>query len=517
MRTQTSHDHRARPPVEQSGGSGFGRGLSIVELGKLCGVQSTWSASGVGTTDGGFAHVDALDVLKICLRRWYVVLPVVLLSLAAGVGLASQQKPTYTAFGSYALVYHSPKHVKEGEDPTEPNPLATDGAVVLGEALVADFMSGASQTTLGGVGNSGTAPREAKDGTSYTVDLPDGSQSYVVQTWGPDPESLRRVVDSVLAAAPQRAAQIQERAGAPTKSQYTTFVTGSTQLTKLPLTSTPKLIVAMLGVGILAGSALSLVVDRLLRSRKDRAARRVPPVRERSIDEPTPDGYDSHVVMTLPRSSAVPAQPDAYEPKPVMTAVAELKPTKVHTKHAEEASVATATRLPAKGADAVSADVAEQAQGQGPEEMSVVEAEELPADQADEVPVDPAAEVTADRVTEVPADEAAQAAEQAQEMSVGEVEKVSANGAAEKVPADQSLELPTEGAEERSRVNSANGEPRHGLEPQPLTEYTAGPGSTHGNDESIPDSDLWPLLEHQGKFDAEGVTDDHTRDRQPAR
>ena len=229
--------------------------------------------------------MDALDVLKVCLRRWYVVLPVVLLSLAAGLGLASQQKPTYTAVGSYALVYHSPTQLKEGEDPTELNPLATNGAVVLGEALVADFMSGASQTTFGGVGNSGTAPREPTDGTSYTVDLPDGSQSYVVQTWGKDPESLRRVIDSVLAAAPGRAAQIQDRAGAPKKSQYTTFVTGSTQLTRLPSTSTTKLIVAMLGVGILAGSALSLVVDRLARSRKDRAAKRVPQGRQPSVDQ----------------------------------------------------------------------------------------------------------------------------------------------------------------------------------------------------------------------------------------
>ena len=108
------------------------------------------------------------------------------------------------------------------------------------------------------------------------MSLPDGSQSYsyVVQTWGKDPESLRTVVESILAAAPPRAAEIQARAGAPKRSQYTIFVTGSPQLTKLPPTSTPKLIVAMLGVGILAGSALSLVVDRLVRSRKNRVARR---------------------------------------------------------------------------------------------------------------------------------------------------------------------------------------------------------------------------------------------------
>ena len=49
--------------------------------------------------------------------------------------------------------------------------------MLLGETLVADFMSGASQATLGGIGNSGTAPREPTDDTSYSVSLPEGSQS----------------------------------------------------------------------------------------------------------------------------------------------------------------------------------------------------------------------------------------------------------------------------------------------------------------------------------------------------
>jgi hypothetical protein len=436
--------------------------------------------------------VDALDVLKVCLRRWYLVLPVVLLALAAGIGLASQQKPTYSAFGSYALVYHSPAHVKEGEDPTEPNPLATNDAVVLGEALVADFMSGASQTTFGGVGNSGTAPREPRDGTSYTVNLPDGSQSYVVQTWGKDPESLRRVVDSVLAAAPGRAAQIQDRAGAPKESQYTTFVTGSTQLTRLPSTSTTKLIVAMLGVGILAGSALSLIVDRLSRSRKERAAKRVPQIHQRSVDEVLPDAHGSEMVLKSPAPGAAPVQPYETAPGPMAASAVDLKSKQVPTDPTEEASVDTAKGLP-------------------PEELEGASAN--PADQATELPADQATELPADQATELPADQATVSPDDTVELPVVRAGKVTPDQAHE-VPVDDAADLPGNGAD-RSRVNHANGKQRHELERRPLTEHTAEPNFAPVNNDSLADSDLWPLLDHHREVDAEGAANDHGRDRQP--
>ena len=435
--------------------------------------------------------MDALDVLKVCLRRWYVVLPIVLLSLAAGLGLASQQKPTYTAVGSYALVYHSPAHIKEGEDPTEPNPLATNDAVVLGEALIADFMSGASQGTLGGVGNSGTAPREPKDGTSYTVDLPEGSQSYLVQTWGKDPESLRGVVNSVLAAAPERAAQIQDRAGAPKKSQYTTFVTGSTQLTRLPSTSTTKLIVAMLGVGILAGSALSLVVDRLARSRKARAVSRTPKVGDSTSDKRPQEIHGADTVMKLPASIPSPVHRHENAPAPVAAAAIDFNPDEAHAGKVEQASVAMQTVPPADEAEAAFADEKEQVPAEQSKDVSVVDAAEVKAE--------PAAEVSSDDTKNLPV-----------------VVKDPPGQEADDVPVDLAAELSGGNAEDRSGVNHANGDQRHELEPQGLTDYTAEPDFARVNHESIADGDSWPLLEHQRKLDPEGAANDHSRDRQPA-
>jgi hypothetical protein len=231
--------------------------------------------------------VDVLDVLRVCLRRWYVFLPLIILALGAGFGLASQQKPTYTAFGSYALVFNNTRaSTSSGHSVVEENPLGANGAALLGEALAADFMAGQSQIQFGGVGNSGSAPGQPTSGnTFYSVSLPQNSEAYLVQTWGKDPDEVRRVVNSVLAAAPVRATEIQDRAGAPRRSYYTVFVTSTTQVAELPPTSKVKLLVAVLGLGLLAGSALSLVVDRIVRSRKEKRVLNEPAGARRPAEE----------------------------------------------------------------------------------------------------------------------------------------------------------------------------------------------------------------------------------------
>jgi hypothetical protein len=105
-----------------------------------------------------------------------------------------------------------------------------------------------------------------------------------VETWSKDPESARATVDTVLNAAPDRLIAIQERVGAPRQSYFTAFVTLPTQVEELPGTSTLKLLIALTGVGVLAGAALSLVVDRLITSARVRRAA-LPP-RVVAWDEP---------------------------------------------------------------------------------------------------------------------------------------------------------------------------------------------------------------------------------------
>jgi hypothetical protein len=218
--------------------------------------------------------LDSLDVIKVCIRRWYVMLPVLLLAVGAGVGIASELRPSYVAFGSYAFVYAHADEIKPGEaDPRNANPLGGANAALLGEAVAADLRAVTNQNLLGGT-NRGVAPGEATDGTHYAVTLPQGSSSYLVQSWADTEAAATQVVQAVLQAVPQQAKAIQTRAGAPAAAQYTTFVTAPTQTLELPPQSKSKLLIGVVGVGMLAGAALSLVVDRIAGRRRNKPKRK---------------------------------------------------------------------------------------------------------------------------------------------------------------------------------------------------------------------------------------------------
>ncbi|HMM93450.1 hypothetical protein [Phycicoccus sp.] len=201
------------------------------------------------------------------------MLPVLLIAAAIGYGLAERQKPEYTAFAAYGIVYTHGGQVNPGaRDPRSDNPLFGGDATLLSEALQSDLLANASQQTLGLPGTSGVAPGQTDDGTRYTVFQPQNTQSYLIQTWGGSAADVRTVVDRVLAQTNPRIEAIQDRAGAPPVSQYSTFTTAATQVNELPPQSKLKLIVALGGIGLLTGAALSIIVDRVMTRRARRAA-----------------------------------------------------------------------------------------------------------------------------------------------------------------------------------------------------------------------------------------------------
>lgn len=216
--------------------------------------------------------MDALDVVGVSLRRWYVMVPVLLIAAVIGYGLAERQKPVYTAYAAYGLVYTHGNQVSPGaRDPRSDNPLFGGDATLLSEALQSDLLSSAAQQSLGKADTSGVAPGETDTGTRYTVFQPQNTQSYLIQAWGESSDDVRTVVDGVLKQTGPRVEAIQDRAGAPAVSQYTTFTTAATQVNELPPQSKLKLIVALGGIGLLTGAALSILVERVLTRRRREA------------------------------------------------------------------------------------------------------------------------------------------------------------------------------------------------------------------------------------------------------
>ncbi|MFM6850608.1 MAG: hypothetical protein ACKOVB_16065 [Terrabacter sp.] len=209
--------------------------------------------------------MDALDVLKVCLRRWWVFVPVVALALGAGLGIVRGQQPTYQAYASFALVYEQPPdRDPQAPDPRVNNPLAEEGGALLGEAILAELGTSARQRELGDADARGAEPGADAHGTRYSVSLPSNSSTYYISSWAADDQSAEQTIEAVLGALPALSKSIQDRAGAPLESQYFPFTTTSPQVAELPPGSSVKILVGVLGIGLLAGAALAVLTDFVL-------------------------------------------------------------------------------------------------------------------------------------------------------------------------------------------------------------------------------------------------------------
>jgi hypothetical protein len=226
--------------------------------------------------------MDTLDVLRICVKRWFVFLPILLLAYYASQSLSSDQQPVYSATGSFAVIYHARAPLKPGQaDPRQLNPLAAGGGSLLKQALLTDLRSPGTQSQLASPGVLGTSPSSAADGSLYAVTSTATSATVGIATYGPDRAAVAGTVNRVLAASSTKARQMQDRAGAPAAGRLDTFVTLPTQTTELAPPSKLKLVIAVMAAGLIAGAGLSLLLDRLLTKWRPRRAKPAGPPRER--------------------------------------------------------------------------------------------------------------------------------------------------------------------------------------------------------------------------------------------
>jgi hypothetical protein len=262
--------------------------------------------------------MDAVDILKVCFRRWYVMLPILLGAAGVSYQLVQAQQITYTAAASYGLVQPDPPPRDPSGVEADPNPLGANGGVLIGAALEAQLDSRETQEELGSDATRGWGPGDVENGSSYSVEIPDFETTYEVRAWGEDEQAVGDVVNRVLDAAPGIADELQDRADAPAAGRYQPFVLAPTQVDALSSNSGMKLVLAVMGVGVLMGAVWSIIADRTLRQvQRRRAANRAaaaagpppPEAREagRSLDQPV------RTPSRLP--VAEPARPESTEPK----------------------------------------------------------------------------------------------------------------------------------------------------------------------------------------------------------
>jgi hypothetical protein len=145
---------------------------------------------------------------------------------------------------------------------------------------------------------------------------------------------------------------------------------------------------------------------------------------------------------------------------------------------------------------------ADQGEGTAPDQDELgddtPEAEETLADQGEDTAAGSGEDTAAERAEDTLADQG----------------EDTAAGSGEDIAAEQAEDTLADQGKEESHANHAGVEQRPERETGTLSEFRAEPDFLAGRSHESLDNGLWPLLEHQREFGADGAADSQTLDRQ---
>lgn len=204
--------------------------------------------------------MDFLTAIRIMLARWYVLVPALLATGVAALGVVSAVAPAYQVQSSVVLLAPASKQI--GAEPAQQNPYV--GSVALD--VVANVLSKVAMSE-------DTATRlKAKGATAeYEVgaDL-EGPILNVIAT-SSDEQTAVRTAKAVIAKIRSELAQRQEAQGAPQKTWISAVtVTRPDQATKM-IGSKIRVLAAVLALGLAATISLTFMAENIAESRRRRA------------------------------------------------------------------------------------------------------------------------------------------------------------------------------------------------------------------------------------------------------
>jgi hypothetical protein len=282
--------------------------------------------------------VDALDVAKVCLRRWFVVVPIMLLAVGAGFSLRTHREASYSGTAAFAFLYTQTDLIKPNQpDPREKNPLLANGGsgTILQDAVIADLTAPTTESQLASPGLTQQSAGESFNngpvlttGTAYSVAPQTSASSIIITASGPSPQAVIGTLNRVLAAAPVSAATVQTRFGAPKTSQMTAVTTATPQVVLVPPPSGLKLMIAIVGVGALAAAGAALFTDRILtRRRKHRAKQGAQRIAMLDFLSDLDTRYERPLIFSEPFPKDMPGEPELATTAPTEDEPAGEAPT----------------------------------------------------------------------------------------------------------------------------------------------------------------------------------------------
>jgi len=253
--------------------------------------------------------MDIFTILGTCLRRWYVVLPVLALSGYFAMESYQQVEPLYTASSSIVILPNQPPPVESAtpEVPTLDNPYAGSGGAKLAAAVLSKNINSSSFRERLGL--------TADDAVTFVSNVSQQQPIITVDASALTPDEVLRTLDRVTVSARVVLDDFQAVADAPEATRYlvAAAVPASDVLDVTP--SRWRTAGAILVIGAALAALLATAIDGAIRARRRSAADPSAPhgpdaaLPERDHDEPVDDRHPT-------RPSAEPANPPAIIDRP---------------------------------------------------------------------------------------------------------------------------------------------------------------------------------------------------------
>lgn len=219
--------------------------------------------------------MEATDVLRACIRRWYVLLPILAITAWHAYGFYTSVKPVYYASAVVGVTGSNVQQVpynRDGQGIPQNGLLAIGGADLIMNMAVLGFDDPAVRSRVvegGGKGNFTVRMFPAPPSAAVQAALP----LIMIEATEPDAASAIKTVDLAANQADAVLVQIQQQAGVLDSEMVRAIKASSPRAVEgMPSRNRSALLMIGLGTGlaVLAGVVVDVVINNLGRWRRKR-------------------------------------------------------------------------------------------------------------------------------------------------------------------------------------------------------------------------------------------------------
>lgn len=213
--------------------------------------------------------MDLFTIVGACVRRWYVTLPLVLVTAVLAAGAYQAVPPVYTSSVSIVVLPANTPEVEESAAPIPDNPYSGSGGPRFAASVLARNINTDGYRERIGL--------DVSDDVAFEASASNDQPMIRIDATAPTPELVLETLTAVTGQAGVVLAEFQTTAGAPEVKQYR--IAAAVPADRVEDVTPSRLrsagAIAVLGMGLAA--ALATALDALLRRRKQGTTPSAPP------------------------------------------------------------------------------------------------------------------------------------------------------------------------------------------------------------------------------------------------